>query len=867
VTSYKDTLAQIKKDMQASASSAYAEAQKSAGSKLTKLQKLTEKELQQQIGGGKGSSEYQMYEKSFEKQKSEKLAIATAQHEKFTSELQKTETPVQLEDFYSKWSSEKYIEGIPRWEEKKTHPLGFGHHSGLPDKALVTDDPTLKLQERILELTPTLGEGGTRDYYSIQQGVNERIAHAHHEARTAHEAKTAAAAVIATPPVDFKPVDTKEIQGNVNKVVKEVAETGPNPHKAGKTKTITINPDGSVAKAQTTSPPLEPPKPQNPEKTLKQATPEDPSPPPAPAKPDLKPQVEKAKADKLDPDPVQQAIAESYAAEKALEEEFEKTYKPGPEEQIPINQIPPEEEPPKKYEFSGDDPTVETLKAESAELAKKSAETQKSALEAQQKAEKRATWEARQKEIRQEKITTTTGQLVAINDEIEAAKNDLEGKKERRAVKKLEKEKAKILKKSGLTEEQQQTAIESAKQVANIEKKVAEGELGASAAQTLIKKRTGEESTKVAEQVAKEAAATQEAKKAKDGKKTAKDGAKKANEAEKASKAAKKKAPSPADIARAAAREAKEVGNVVFKCRQLAGCSMDPTFNQSDLKKMRDQLSKTPFNSSDNANSKGTTNSDWGSDALANKAGAIIRISHLASNFAVSFKAFVSEYGDRFDSKWNKQDVFGRVDPVMTYQNTERTIQLGWAVPSFGVCEAICNLERVSLLMKMLYPEYRNVAGTKNVSGIVSAPLLQLEFRNMINSTSGPNGLTVVSSGFNMEPDLEMGFFGDDLGNYYPKVINLSSTFTVLHNHTVGWRRRGKYLRLTKSFNNYPYGVKPSRVQSLPFEKPIEPEKDTTDAANSTETGGKPAEGQTGRKNTKAAIVNIDKTRADSALA
>ena len=214
---------------------------------------------------------------------------------------------------------------------------------------------------------------------------------------------------------------------------------------------------------------------------------------------------------------------------------------------------------------------------------------------------------------------------------------------------------------------------------------------------------------------------------------------------------------------------------------------------------------------------------DSATDAYANK-GARIEITHIASGTKVAFKAYVNEYSDRYESKWNKQEVFGRMDPIMTFQSTSRVIRLGWVMPSYGLCEAKCNMQKVSALIKMLYPEYRTAAGSRGVGAVVSAPLLRLKFMNLATSAeSVKRGLVVTSSGFDFEPDLEMGFYTPTGGfrspqsEIFPKVLTLSTEFTVLHSHTLGWkgsRERG-------SFRKFPYYAKaPKKLEQSKTKSP-----------------------------------------------
>jgi hypothetical protein len=92
----------------------------------------------------------------------------------------------------------------------------------------------------------------------------------------------------------------------------------------------------------------------------------------------------------------------------------------------------------------------------------------------------------------------------------------------------------------------------------------------------------------------------------------------------------------------------------------------------------------------------------------------------------------------------------------------------------------------------MLYPEYSKI---DNASTISKGPLIKMKFANLIYDASrGPggdvrtSGLLGVISSYTWTPLMDEGFF--DPGNkLYPKSIQLSIQFAVLHQHTLGWEK------------------------------------------------------------------------------
>lgn len=63
--------------------------------------------------------------------------------------------------------------------------------------------------------------------------------------------------------------------------------------------------------------------------------------------------------------------------------------------------------------------------------------------------------------------------------------------------------------------------------------------------------------------------------------------------------------------------------------------------------------------------------------SYAGASGGTIAISSQVSGLSVSFYAFVTSFSDNMTSNWNEEQVYGRPDPIGTFQNTSRKISLG----------------------------------------------------------------------------------------------------------------------------------------------------------------------------------------------
>jgi hypothetical protein len=204
-----------------------------------------------------------------------------------------------------------------------------------------------------------------------------------------------------------------------------------------------------------------------------------------------------------------------------------------------------------------------------------------------------------------------------------------------------------------------------------------------------------------------------------------------------------------------------------------------------------------------------------------------IEIYHIPSGQTVQFKAFLTNFSDKYNSSWDDQSAYGRMDPLSAFKNTTRTISLAYDVVANSEGEAIDNMRRVSLLAAMLYPSYDNDP-QGSATSINSAPLLKLSFANWIknsntiskSSISQASGLVgKINGGLAITPNIPAGMFDSETGVLYPKEYKISFNYTVFHTHRLGWNRESKEFFA----KNFPYGV--SHLSSNPPNKVKEDSK------------------------------------------
>ena len=215
-----------------------------------------------------------------------------------------------------------------------------------------------------------------------------------------------------------------------------------------------------------------------------------------------------------------------------------------------------------------------------------------------------------------------------------------------------------------------------------------------------------------------------------------------------------------------------------------------------------------------------------GTKNYVNKTGSKIKFESTISGLVVEFKGFITEMSDKFQSSWETEEVYGRMDPIGTFKNTKRTISLGWTIPAFSIGEAKSNFNAVRSLTSMLYPGYS--AGKVTVGGktfttansIAKPPLIRLTYANLISSVNvvavdkdgnavdddddkESQGLLGWVDGFDINPVLDLGFFIIKK-KQFPKAYTMSCNFNVLHEHDLGWSSGKKWLG--KNVDKFPFG-------------------------------------------------------------
>jgi hypothetical protein len=179
----------------------------------------------------------------------------------------------------------------------------------------------------------------------------------------------------------------------------------------------------------------------------------------------------------------------------------------------------------------------------------------------------------------------------------------------------------------------------------------------------------------------------------------------------------------------------------------------------------------------------------------------------------ISFPAFITSFVDSYKSNWKTEEVLGKMDPIATYKNTNRSISLGFDIPSDSIETAQSNLRKIDLFIKGLYPVYDS--GLNGTSTLSSPPMFRVRFSNLIrNASSGDeepyntlrSGLLCYTDGFDFKPSVESGFFVS-YDNLYPKLLNVNLNLKIIHEHPLGKTAGAKKLNYRDGFASFPHDL------------------------------------------------------------
>ena len=185
-----------------------------------------------------------------------------------------------------------------------------------------------------------------------------------------------------------------------------------------------------------------------------------------------------------------------------------------------------------------------------------------------------------------------------------------------------------------------------------------------------------------------------------------------------------------------------------------------------------------------------------------NKKNYTIYFTHVPRSKEISFPAIIKNFQDQFSSTHSPTEVYGRMDPIYTFQRTKRKIMCTFDCIAASKIEAYQNLASMSKLITFLYPTYKDFG---NASTISSPPLFRIKLMNLMqsakpapesndgegNGSNIGNGLLGFVDGFSYNPPFGTTTFVDDHDFITPITFPVSFNMNVVHEHDLGWNGEG----------------------------------------------------------------------------
>jgi len=200
-----------------------------------------------------------------------------------------------------------------------------------------------------------------------------------------------------------------------------------------------------------------------------------------------------------------------------------------------------------------------------------------------------------------------------------------------------------------------------------------------------------------------------------------------------------------------------------------------------------------------------------------------LRVRYIAIGKQIDLPGHLMHFKDDYSPKWNAEEVYGRMDPIITYQGTPRKVTLAWEVDApGGVATDVAG--RVGDLIKFLYPVYEDSGPSHAGTGtMTSAPLLRISMitqrvgKKASSFMGGKTGFLIAIDSFDIEKYTAAG--GQDFnvkrlpaGGILPIKYTITLGGTVFHEDAKpGWvwtnSDDGNPVSFgTKMEAKYPYG-------------------------------------------------------------
>lgn len=97
----------------------------------------------------------------------------------------------------------------------------------------------------------------------------------------------------------------------------------------------------------------------------------------------------------------------------------------------------------------------------------------------------------------------------------------------------------------------------------------------------------------------------------------------------------------------------------------------------------------------------------------------------------IHFRAFLNQFSEKIQPKWQQEEYFGRIDPVANYKNTHRTISLSFKIMPSSPAGFTAAWRKINNFAKMCYP-------TKSRAGsLIRSPIIRMRVGDVIADAAG----------------------------------------------------------------------------------------------------------------------------------
>ena len=206
---------------------------------------------------------------------------------------------------------------------------------------------------------------------------------------------------------------------------------------------------------------------------------------------------------------------------------------------------------------------------------------------------------------------------------------------------------------------------------------------------------------------------------------------------------------------------------------------------------------------------------------------------HIRNPPVIQFVAYITSLTDRYSADYAQERPFGRTNPFFIWEGNSRDISLSVDLPASGISKALDNLNNLSWLLASLYPSFKD---SVNATSVAASPLHRVRYGNLIcSSTNNGQGLLCVLRGATITHDTTNGFIhvnpknmGSSFANVagqvltaakfenhvsenksliIPKLMKLSLTLGVVHDHPLGWDFYTGKFRGGRTAPGFPYDL------------------------------------------------------------